>query len=74
MLYFKVKPKYDRMYYLTNYTTPRGTKMVRCGMLVGDELLTEKEVMNKHVPQKFVDMVNVKKSNIFFSLGCRFGA
>lgn len=38
MLYFKVKPEYDNKYYTANYTTPRGTKIVRCGMLIGDEL------------------------------------
>ena len=74
MLYFKVKPEYDNKYYTESHITPKGRTKVRSRFLVGDELYTETEVVKKKVPQKCVDMVNVKKTDTYWCFGCRFGA
>lgn len=75
MTYYQVKPEFDgktlfkkqgQRGYSSVYRVPNGYN------LIANELLTGKEVEKLNIPQKCVDPVNVKKSQVYFCFGARF--
>ena len=70
MLYYKVKEQYDnkRIYKRNN----KG-QLVYNGFLVGNELLTQKELEKLgNVCLDWFQKVNVKKTDTYFFFGARF--
>jgi len=70
MLYYKVKEQYDnkRIYKRNN----RG-QLAYNGFLVGNELLTQKELEKLgNVNLEWFEQVNVKKTDTYFFFGARF--
>lgn len=58
MLYYRVKNIYDNEYC-------NG----RC--LIGGELYTEKEVERYKIAEKYIEAVNIKKNDTYYSFGSR---
>ena len=71
MLYYRVKPEYDNkdVYKLNN----KGYWEYN-GFLVGNELLTQKELEKLgKVNLDWFEKVNIKKTDTYFFFGARFG-
>lgn len=70
MVYYKVKPEYD------NFRLIHNRKDI--GILVGDELYTERELVRKNillalgVKPEFFEMVEIPKSRVYHLFGARF--
>jgi len=59
MKYFRVKKEYDN-------------KFIGSRALVQNELYTEKEVERRNIPRSYLDEVEVKRTETYWSFGARF--
>lgn len=69
MKYYRVKPEYDNV---TRYKLNRHGVCVPDSVLVGNELYTSVERSKIANRSQMFDVVNISKSNTFFSFGARF--
>lgn len=61
MTFYRVKEKFDNTYiFKTDWTA------------IGGELLTESEVEHYKVPIHWLEPVEYKKNQVYWSFGCRF--
>ena len=72
MLYYQVKPEYDnsRVWEITKKTECK--EYLKPYILIGFELLTEKEFLKLKIPASHVETVNYKKCNSYYFFGCRY--
>ena len=61
MLYYKVKPSADQI------KREPGT------IYIADELYTQKEIERYNLQLKYLDPVEIKRTETFWSFGARFG-
>lgn len=69
MTYYKVKPEFDQM----PIRSSNGVKYY--GFLIANELLTPydiKRYFGGNVPYKAIELVNIKKSRVYWCFGTRF--
>lgn len=69
MLYYRVKPQYDN--YIRYYERPNHT-LKENGILVANELYTEKERAKIMNGDWFFEKVNINKNKTYFFFGVRF--
>lgn len=69
MKYYRVKPEYDNK---TRYKFKRGGGLEIDGIYIKNELYTEKEIKKYLGFARYVDVVEIPKSKIYFFFGARF--
>lgn len=69
MLYYKVRPEYDNK---VRYTWNNHGQGVSNSILIANELYTPCEFKKIANCPAWFDMVEVKKSNVYFMFGARF--
>lgn len=71
MKYYKVLDKYDNCQKLLDIN---GKVIYKGDILIGNELYTQKEFEKLANHQSMFEVVNIKKSNVYFFFGARFEA
>lgn len=70
MVYYRVLPKFDNRVYPVH--TRKGLMMNYKGFVIGNELVTERELRKRAIPRAWVEEVELSTRKTYFFFGARF--